>query len=153
MKVLCRKQGLFSVRLTVDLNMRDSSGSLFREVTITMCPLDAFLCDFARLVSVHSHHNSVTRLPVTNKPIYLLYLIRDTYPGGAHGKAGHFRAFPAPPGALSDSHIQFPQRPVFLSEEKVLILPKYRMYLRPVGTDTSLAAVTGNGGKFPFQNG
>lgn len=56
-----------------------------------------------------------------HQPVYLLYLIGNADFGGTHGKAGHFRTLPAPPGVLLNAHIQFPQRPVLLSEMKVLI--------------------------------
>ena len=72
--------------------------------------------------------------------------------GRAHGQAGHIRAFPALSGALPDSQIQFPQRPVILSQEKVIVLTENRMNLRAPGTAAPLAAVTGNGGELFFQD-
>ena len=84
---------------------------------------------------------------------YFLYLVRNPDPGRAVGEAGHVRAFPAPSGALPDSHVQFAQGPMVFSQEKVIVLSESRMNLRPVWAAASLAAVAGDGGELLFQAG
>lgn len=88
-----------------------------------------------------------------NQPLYLLYLLWNTNLPRTHIHTGHSDTFPALPGAFSNSKPKLFQRPKILSQVKILILAKQRMYLCPVWANTSLTPVAGNRRIFLFQHG